>query len=154
MIREIVKGEWIFVKAKRAARKDIQVANDLEETLNAHRDKCVGMAANMIGENLAIIAVRQIDEDQLPDDEGNVPAIIPRGNDILVMLNPQIVKQGKPYRTEEGCLSLDGEREAVRYENITVAYQDRQLKKHTESFSGFTAQIIQHECDHINGKVI
>ena len=60
MIREIVKGERIFVKAKRAARKDIQVANDLEETLNAHRDKCVGMAANMIGENLAIIAVRQL----------------------------------------------------------------------------------------------
>lgn len=151
MIREIIKGRQIFVKARRATKKDIPAAADLADTLKAHRDKCLGMAANMIGENLAIIAVRQLDEEALSNQ--NLPIDLLEDN-ILVMLNPQIVKRGKPYRTKEGCLSLEGERETVRFENITVTYQDGQLKKQTRNFSGLTAQTIQHECDHIEGKII
>lgn len=136
MIRPVVK-DILFLgqKAEPATAKDKQVVVDLLDTLNANADRCVGMAANMIGVNKAIIAVAM-------------------GKSNLVMLNPVIVKKDKPYNTKEGCLSLSGERETVRYENIEVAYQDVKMRRHKDSFSGFTAQIIQHECDHLAGIII
>lgn len=136
MIRPIVK-DILFLgqKAEPATAKDKQIAADLLDTLNANAERCVGMAANMIGVNKAIIAV-------------NI------GKSNVIMLNPVIVKKEKPYNTEEGCLSLVGERETVRYEKIEVEYQDIKMRRHKDSFSGFTAQIIQHECDHLAGIII
>ena len=136
MIREICKDVLFLArKSEPATSDDLPVAADLLETLKAHADGCVGMAANMIGVQKCIIAV-------------NV------GPTNIAMLNPEIVKRSGKYMTEEGCLSLDGERTTVRYEKITVTYQDMQLKTHKQSYSGFTAQIIQHEIDHCNGIII
>ena len=122
-------------KAEKATKGDFPVAIDLLDTLKAHEDGCVGMAANMIGVQKCVIAV-------------NI------GPTNIAMLNPEIIKRSGKYMTEEGCLSLEGERAAVRYEKITVAYQDMQFKKCKQSFSGFTAQIIQHEIDHCHGIII
>lgn len=136
MIRPVVK-DILFLgqKAEPATAKDKQVVADLLDTLNANADRCVGMAANMVGVNKAIIAVAV-------------------GKSNLVMLNPVIVKKDNPYNAQEGCLSLSGERETVRYANIEVEYQDVKMRRHKDSFSGFTAQIIQHECDHLAGIII
>lgn len=136
MIRPVVK-DILFLgqKAEPATAKDKQVVADLLDTLNANADRCVGMAANMIGVNKAIIAVAM-------------------GKSNLVMLNPVIVKKDNPYNIQEGCLSLSGERETVRYANIEVEYHDVKMHRHKDSFSGFTAQIIQHECDHLAGIII
>jgi peptide deformylase len=114
---------------------DLAIAQDLLDTLAAHADHCVGLAANMIGVQKCIIAV-------------NV------GPTNIAMLNPEIVKRSGKYMTQEGCLSLTGERTTVRYEKITVRYLDMQFKPHKQSFSGFTAQIIQHEIDHCQGIII
>lgn len=136
MQKPIVKDEtFLAQKSQPAAFMDIAVAQDLLDTLAAHAEHCVGLAANMIGVQKRIIAV-------------NV------GPTNIAMLNPEIVKRSGKYITEEGCLSLVGERQTVRYEKITVAYLDMQFKPHKQSFSGFTAQIIQHELDHCNGIVI
>lgn len=136
MIRPIVKDIFFLSKKSEAATaKDKQIGQDLLDTLEANADKCVGLAANMIGFNKKIIAVNM-------------------GKYNMVMFNPVIVKKSQPYETEEGCLSLTGVRPVLRYQNITVIYQDGKLRKKQESFSGFTAQIIQHECDHLEGIII
>lgn len=136
MIRTIVKDIFFLSKKSEAATaKDKQIGKDLLDTLEANADKCVGLAANMIGFNKKIIAVNM-------------------GKYNMVMFNPVIVKKSQPYETEEGCLSLTGVRPVLRYQNITVIYQDGKLRKKQESFSGFTAQIIQHECDHLEGIII
>ena len=127
--------EFLAQKSEPATFMDIAVAQDLLDTLAAHAEHCVGLAANMIGVRKRIIAV-------------NV------GPTNIAMLNPEIVKRSGKYMTEEGCLSLTGERPAVRYEKLTVKYLDLQFKPHKESFSGFTAQIIQHEIDHCDGIII
>lgn len=136
MQKPIVRDEeFLAQKSQPATFMDVSVAQDLLDTLVAHAEHCVGLAANMIGVQKRIIAV-------------NV------GPTNIAMLNPEIVKRSGKYMTEEGCLSLAGERTTVRYEKITVTYQDMQLKTHKQSYSGFTAQIIQHEIDHCNGIII
>ena len=136
MIREIVHDElFLAQRSEPATAKDKQVVRDLLDTLKLHREECVGMAANMIGEPKRIIAVVM-------------------GRSYLVMLNPEIIKKEKPFAASEGCLSLQGERPATRYEKIEVVYQDERLRRQRASFSGWTAQIIQHECDHLEGIII
>ena len=116
-------------------KADSQVVRDLQDTLRANRDRCVGMAANMIGvkKNIIIVAIGPMD---------------------LVMLNPRITKKQGPYETEEGCLSHTGTKKTTRYQMIEVAYMDPSGKKHTGTFTDFTAQVIQHEIDHLDGILI
>ena len=136
MQKPIVKDEaFLAQKSQPATFMDIAIAQDLLDTLAAHADHCVGLAANMIGVQKCIIAV-------------NV------GPTNIAMLNPEIVKRSGKYMAQEGCLSLTGERTTVRYEKITVQYLDMQFKLHKQSFSGFTAQIVQHEIDHCQGIII
>ena len=136
MIRQIVKDtEFLGIKSEKATNKDREVINDLKDTLRANHERCVGMAANMIGVSKRIII--------FTEDSGNT-----------VMIDPQIIKKQLPYETEEGCLSLIGERKTTRYMNITVEYLDESFRKQKRSYSGFTAQIIQHECDHLEGIII
>lgn len=136
MIRPIMRSQaFLSQPAQPAGRQDAAVGQDLRETLAFHRDTCVGMAANMIGVCKAVIAI---------DDGGTV----------RVLYNPEIVSAAGPYTAQEGCLSLAGMRPAQRFKRIKVRYQDEALKVHTESFTGFTAQIIQHEVDHCNGIII
>lgn len=138
MVRNIVR-DILFLKRKsvpaKNCKEDLQTANDLLETLSANRERCVGMAANMIGENKNIIAVTV-------------------GFFNIVMFNPKIVSKSGEYETEEGCLSLDGVRKTKRFEEIEVEYLDMSFKKQHKKYSGFTAQIIQHEIDHLNGIII
>lgn len=121
--------------SQEATEADLPIAQDLLDTLEAHRHSCVGMAANMIGELKRIIAF---------DNDGSY----------LVMLNPEIVSRAGEYAAEEGCLSLAGTRPAMRYRTIKVRYQDLDMKQRTGTFTGFTAQIVQHEIDHCNGILI
>ena len=125
----------LSLSALPADENDRELAANLLDTLMAHTDSCVGMAANMIGVNKAIIAVR--DEDQF-----------------LVMLNPVILRKSIPYEAEEGCLSLPGTRKTTRYKSIRVAWQDTRMQTQHGTFLGFTAQIIQHEIDHLSGILI
>lgn len=136
MVREIVR-DVIFLsrKSEPATKEDAGVVADLKDTLAAHRDGCVGMAANMIGVSKRIII--------FTGDDGDV-----------VMINPVISAKMGRYETQEGCLSLDGERMAVRFEKIEVRYLDENFCARKGKFSGFTAQIIQHECDHLDGIII
>lgn len=136
MVREIVH-DVLFLKQKstKANKNDMQIVTDLQDTLKANHDRCVGMAANMIGFNKRII-------------------IFTAGIMDIVMINPVIVKKAQPYETEEGCLSLTGVRKTKRWEKITVEYQDTSLNKKRGDFTGFVAQIIQHECDHLEGIII
>ena len=122
-------------KSEPAGKEDRQTAMDLLDTLKAHEEECVGMAANMIGVKKRIIAV-------------NV------GFMNVVMFNPVILKKSGAYRTEEGCLSLPGVRPCTRYEEIEVAYEDINFQKQRSIFHGWTAQIILHECDHLEGVII
>jgi len=126
---------FLSQKSAPATDKDLPVVRDLLDTLIAHRDGCVGMAANMIGEAKRIIAF---------DNDGTY----------MVMLNPEIVKSGEPYSAEEGCLSLPGVRKAKRYRTIKVRYQNEAMQLRLKTFTGFSAQIIQHEIDHCNGILI
>ena len=136
MVRKIVKDILIFRKAEPATKADLQTAADLADTLRANSGICVGMAANMIGVNKRII-------------------VFSVGPVIMTMLNPRIVKHsGGSYETEEGCLSLMGTRKTTRHNEITVEYEDTSFKKHKQTYSGYIAQIIQHEIDHCDGKVI
>lgn len=136
MIKPIERNVLVLQqKAKPATQADLSIAQDLVDTLQAHRSECVGMAANMIGIPIAIIAV----------DVGPF---------LMVMCNPKIVKKSSPYDTEEGCLSLSGIRKTTRYQKIEVEYQDISFQKQKQSFSGWTAQIIQHEIDHLKGILI
>lgn len=136
MVREIMHDPvFLAVPSERATREDKQIALDLLDTLRENLDGCVGMAANMIGEHKRII-------------------VIHTGISQMAMLNPKIVSKNGAYETEEGCLSLAGIRKTTRYQSIVVEYQDIMMKKQRRSFSGFTAQIIQHEVDHCDGILI
>lgn len=122
-------------KSLPAGPDDLDAAHDLLDTLHAHEEDCVGMAANMIGIPRRIIAFR--DEKQY-----------------FLMLNPEILKKSVPYKAEEGCLSLSGTRETVRYKTIKVKWQTEAFEVRIKTFTGFPAQIIQHECDHLEGILI
>ena len=136
MIRDIMKDEtFLSQKAESATSDDLPVAQDLLDTLTAHKDGCVGMAANMIGVNKRIIVF---------DNEGKY----------MVMFNPEIVKKSGPYEAEEGCLSLTGTRKTRRWQSIKVRYQNEQFQTRFKAFTGWTAQIIQHEIDHCEGVLI
>ena len=136
MIQPIMKDPiFLAQKSVPATKEDLPVAQDLLDTLTAHKDGCVGMAANMIGASKRIIAF---------DNEGKY----------MVMFNPEIVKRSEPYEAEEGCLSLPGTRKAKRYRSIKVQYQNEQFQTRLKTFTGWTAQIIQHEIDHCNGVLI
>ena len=136
MVREIMRDEtFLAQKAEPAAPEDLPVAQDLLDTLTAHKGRCVGMVANMIGVNKRIIVF---------DDEGTY----------MVMFNPEIVKKSEPYQAEEGCLSLPGIRKAKRWKSIKVQYQNEKFQTRFKTFTGWTAQIIQHEIDHCEGILI
>ena len=136
MIRPIMRDPlFLAMKSEPADEADRQTIDDLIDTLQAHRDHCVGMAANMIGMRKRIIVFRN----------GPMP---------MIMVNPQITAKSGPYDTEEGCLSLTGVRKTRRYQTITVKYQDQAFHPRTGTFEGFTAQIIQHEIDHCDGILI
>lgn len=136
MIREICK-DVIFLaqKAEPATPDDLPVAADLLETLEYHKDGCVGMAANMIGVNKRIIAF---------DNDG----------EYMVMFNPEILRKSGPYETEEGCLSLTGVRPVKRWKTIKVQWQNEKFQQRIKNFIGWTAEIIQHEIDHCEGIII
>ena len=130
MIRDICKDEaFLAQKAETATAEDLDTAQDLLDTLAAHREGCVGMAANMIGVNKRIIVF---------DDDGKYQ----------VMFNPVIVKHDGPYEAEEGCLSLTGRRKVKRFRTIKVQWQNEKLQTRRKTFTGWTAEIIQHEIDH------
>ncbi len=136
MIRDICKDEaFLARKAEPATPDDLQTAADLLETLEHHKDGCVGMAANMIGINKCIIAFDCEDA-------------------YMVMFNPEIIKKSGPYDAEEGCLSLIGTRPAKRWKSIKVRWQNEKLQERIKTFTGWTAQIIQHEIDHCEGIII
>ena len=136
MIQEICKDEhFLAQKAEPATPDDLPIAQDLIDTLTAHKDGCVGMAANMIGVNKRIIIF---------DNEGAYQ----------VMFNPVIVKQSGPYQTEEGCLSLTGRRPTKRWKSIKVQWQNETFQTRLKTFTGWTAEIIQHEIDHCDGILI
>lgn len=136
MIREICKDTFFLSqKSEPATPDDLPVAEDLLQTLAHHREGCVGMAANMIGVNRRIIAF---------DNEG----------EYMVMFNPEIIKKSEPYQTQEGCLSLTGVRPAKRWKTIKVRYQNEKFQQRIKTFTGWTAQIIQHEIDHCDGILI
>lgn len=136
MIRDICKDEaFLAQKSEPATLRDVQIAADLLETLKCHQDGCVGMAANMIGVGKRIIAFKYI-------------------GGYMVMFNPEIIKKSGPYDTEEGCLSLTGVRSVKRWKSIKVRWQNEKFQERFKTFTGLTAQIIQHEIDHCNGVVI
>ncbi len=136
MIREIMKDPiFLGAKSEPATPADVQIGQDLLDTLAAHREGCVGMAANMIGVRKRVIVF---------DNQGTD----------MVMFNPVILKQEGAYDTEEGCLSLPGVRKTRRWHKIKVQYQNEQFQTRIKTFTGWTAQIIQHEIDHCNGVLI
>ena len=136
MVQNIMRDVFFLSqKSEPATETDRQVALDLLDTLKAHAHECVGMAANMIGVRKRIIVVNM-------------------GPIDVAMLNPVIVKKTGLYETEECCLSLSGSRKTERYLEIELEYQDLQMQKHRQKFTGWTAQIIQHECDHLDGIII
>lgn len=136
MVKQIVRDVFFLSqKSEPATKADISVGIDLQDTLKANRERCVGMAGNMIGvkKNVIIVNMGLVD---------------------VVMFNPVITDKNTPYQTEEGCLSLDGVRTTTRYENIEVEYMDMTWKKQKMKLSGWTAQICQHEIDHLSGRII
>lgn len=137
MVKELMHDPlFLAKKAEKATEADLQTAQDLLDTLIAHEEGCVGMAANMIGEAKRIIAF---------DNDG----------EYMVMFNPQIIKKAEPYETEESCLSLlGGPRKTKRYKTIKVQYQNEKFQTRIKTFKDFTAQIIQHEVDHCDGILI
>ena len=137
MVRELMHDPlFLGRKSRTATKEDLPIGQDLLETLLAHRATCVGMAGNMIGETVAVIAFF----------DGDKP---------MVMYNPEILKAEGEYQTEEGCLSLlGGPRKCTRYQKIKVRWDNEQFQKRVKTFTGWTAQIIQHEVDHCNGVLI
>ena len=136
MIREICRDEtFLAQKAAPATADDLATAQDLLDTLTAHKDGCVGMAANMIGVCKRIIAF---------DNDGTY----------MVMFNPVIVRQSGPYEAQEGCLSLTGVRKTKRFQTVKVQWQNEQFQPRLKTFTGWTAEIIQHEIDHCEGILI
>ena len=141
MVKELIHDPiFLAGKSETATKEDVQIAQDLLDTLMAHQYTCVGMAANMIGAKKRIIAFL--------DESGQVPTY-------TVMLNPEIIKKDGAYDAEERCLSLlGGPRPCKRYKTIKVQYQTLEMQTRTKNFTGWTAQIIQHEVDHCNGVLI
>ena len=137
MVKELMHDPiFLSGKSEVATKEDLCVAQDLLDTLAAHKDSCVGMAANMIGVRKRIIAF---------DNEGRY----------MVMMNPEIIKKSAPYDTEESCLSLlGGPRKCKRYKSIKVQWQTEKFETRIKTFTDWTAQIIQHEIDHCNGVLI
>lgn len=136
MIRPIVHDPIFLAQPSApATAEDLPIVTDLIDTLNANRDRCVGMAANMIGKKKRII-------------------VIAKGPLLVAMLNPKILSASGEYEAEEGCLSLEGTRKVKRYMSIRVSWQDLQMKERVGMLDGFQAQIVQHEIDHCNGKLI
>ena len=136
MVKELMHDPiFLAKKSETATIEDLEIANDLLDTIDHHKEGCVGMAANMIGVKKRII-------------------VFDNGKMISVMFNPEIIEKSGEYETEESCLSLEGSRPTKRYEKITVKYQNNKFKYMTATFTGWTAQIIQHEIDHCNGILI
>ena len=136
MIRPVVIDVFFLrQKSEPATQGDLSIGPDLRDTLASNRDRCVGMAANMIGEKKRVIIVNMGPVD-------------------VVMYNPVITRKDSPFETEEGCLSLDGVRKTTRYQNISVEYRDGTWKKRQQNYTGWIAQIIQHEMDHLEGIII
>lgn len=136
MVCPIIKDPIFLAQhAQPATEADLLIAENLMDTLLAHEQECVGMAANMIGFNKSIIAIND-------------------GKNRMVMLNPQIISQSDSYETEEGCLSLTGVRQTARYRTIKVTYQNMKMQLKTKTFHDFAAQIVQHEIDHLHGILI
>ena len=136
MIRDICRDEFFLAqKSEPATPEDLPVAADLLDTLKHHRGECVGMAANMIGVSRRIIAFED-------------------GGTYMVMFDPEIVKRSGPYEAEEGCLSLTGTRKARRWQTIKVRWKNEKFQERLKTFTGWTAQIIQHEIDHCEGIII
>ena len=136
MTKSIVKDVFFLrMKSEEATKEDMNVVQDLLDTLASNREHCVGMAANMIGVRKRIIAVSM-------------------GTVNVAMINPEIIKKSGPFETEEGCLSLTGLRKTTRFQEIEVVYYDTNWKKQKKKYSGWIAQIIQHECDHLEGIII
>ena len=132
MIKPIMK-DILFLQQQ--SQEDLSIGKDLQDTLLAHQDACVGLAANMIGVQKRII-------------------IVSLGFGHLVLYNPVLISKAKPYKTEESCLSLQGSRPTTRYEDIVIRYRNQDWREVTMPFTGFTAQIIQHELDHLEGVII
>ena len=136
MVRDIVTDTFFLrMPAQPAGPADASVADDLLDTLRANSDRCVGMAANMIGARKAIVAIND-------------------GGKLLELINPVVLKKDGPYDAEEGCLSLPGTRPCRRYRSVKVSWTTRDGKPRTRTFTGFTAQILQHELDHLAGVLI
>ncbi len=136
MIRPIERDPFFLGRKSRpATAEDLPIVRDLLDTLAAHREHCVGMAANMIGQAVRIIAFDS-------------------GGGYMAMLNPEIIRASEPFEAEEGCLSLPGVRKTKRYRSIKVRYQNEQMQTRLKTFTGWTAQIIQHEIDHCSGILI
>lgn len=137
MIKQIIKDHFFLSqKSTAVSQDDLYIKDDLLDTIKAHQDNCVGMAANMIGYLKRMIVVLENDH-------------------YLILVNPVIMKySGKEYQTFESCLSHEGEKKTKRYPKIKVAYYDQQMKKKIKTFDGLTAQIIQHEMDHLDGILI
>lgn len=136
MIRAVVRDVFFLrQKSEPATQGDLSIGQDLRDTLASNRDRCVGMAANMIGVKKRVIIVNMGPVD-------------------VVMYNPVITRKDSPFETEEGCLSLDGVRKTTRYQNISVEYRDGTWKKRQQNYTGWIAQIIQHEMDHLEGIII
>lgn len=136
MVQPIIRDEDFLRKpSEEATSADLQVAQDLLDTLAANAERCVGLAANMIGVSKRIIVA---------NDEGTP----------IVLFNPEIIKSSGPFQVEEACLSLEGARKTTRYQSVKVRYQNRDLQVRLKTFKGWTAQIIQHEIDHCNGIII
>ena len=136
MVREIVHDPVFLAQPSVPATKaDLPIVMDLIDTLKVNQDRCVGMAANMIGERKRII-------------------VMARGPMVIAMINPVILSASGEYETEEGCLSLEGKRKTIRYQTIRLKWQDVQMKERVGTLEGFQAQIVQHEIDHCDGKLI
>ncbi len=137
MVKDLIHDPILLAaKSTDATVDDLNTAEDLLDTLKAHSETCVGMAANMIGERKRIICFTD-------------------GKEYVTMFNPEIIKKTEPFETEEGCLSLiGGPRKCKRYRKIKVRFQNARLETRLKTYTGFTAQIIQHEVDHCNGILI
>ena len=136
MVRPIMRDPlFLSQKSMDATRADAQIMTDLLDTLRANQERCVGMAANMIGVHKRII-------------------VFYAGPFCIGMYNPEIIRKSGPYETEEGCLSLDGQRKTTRYQSIEVSYLDQNFQPQRMTYTGWVAQIIQHEIDHCNGIII
>lgn len=136
MIQPICRDVFFLSRPSRPAQiQDSTIGADLLDTLKAKQERCVGMAANMIGQAVRIIAVDN-------------------GGEYLLMYDPEILKREGAYEAEEGCLSLEGTRKVTRYKKIKVRYRNEVFQTRIKTFQDFTAQIIQHECDHLEGKII